>query len=432
VFKDGLKITGKFEELLVEGHGSLLFAFNGDPENFDPLSMPGRTWGGLYLSDCHNVTVHNLEVWGGAMQAVHLDDSYPSTGLYNARLEDVTVYYGSPRGIFMGGHNISGVSLVRCKVRETCYGDTTHGIYLSGGHWRGDYPAVKGTRIQDCEVSYSGGRHGIQLNGRFDGVLIKGCRSFHNQRTSLSLIGTQNVTVEDCVFWGNCDQGMVVYDYFDYGYFNINEPEEFKACHHPNKNILVRNCTIAVGDKPWKIDEWHHHNPKGKPAVLVNCNLGELFPDFRPAGIEIEKCVLWTPWKNLVEFGHSFDASATKLDGNLCWGAEGEPLGTVTGKHVYTLTQLQQQAPSHYRHNIFKKPEFVEKPNYTCVDLTQIGPFNFAHHSSHANLYSKPAADAGVGAKLPHPHVHVEGEHVEGKQSEHGEPGETSRLPWEE
>ncbi len=427
-FRDGMSIGGVWDdELVVEGQGSLLFGFVGDDFTVNPLDLPARTWGNLALMDCHNVTVKNLEVWGGNMQCVNLNDSYPEIGLKNVTLERVKARYGSKRGFFMGGHNIQDIFLHRCIATETCYGDTTHGIYLTGGHWRGDYPPVTNVELYKCKSSYSGGRHGIQLNGRFKKVLIEDCESWHNQRTSLSLIGVQDATVSGCKFWGNNDQGMVIYDYFDSGYWSPGDPE-WKACHHPNKNITVENCTIAVGSNQWKRDHWHHHNPKNKPAVLVNCNLGAMFPDFKPSGILVKDCVLWTPWTRILEYGHGFDAGATKVKGNMACGETiGGPVATLTGKHDYPMVKLEQIAPSHYKDNVYDNPMFHHNPEYDFVDLKELGPFDFSHHHSVAHLYSQRAFELGKGASIPSPQVpeNTDERPTDGAGSEPG-------LPWEE
>lgn len=428
-FFDGLKLGGiKFKELVVEGQDSLLFAYDGVPETFNPLAMPDRTWGILSVSDCHNVHVKNLEVWGGAMECVHLDDSYPMTGLKNVTLEGVTARYGQARGFFMGGHNIDLITLRKCRAIETCYGDTTHGIYLSGGHWNGTYGPITRITLDRCEASYSGGRHGIQINGRFKDVVINECKSWHNQRTSLSLIGCQDVLVEGCQFWGNNDQGMVIYDYFDYTNFDPSDPEPFKACHHPTKDVTVSNCTIVVGYQRWKKDEWHYHNPVNKPAVLINTNMGSIYKDFRPSNIRLIDNILYTPFSNLIEYGHSYDASATKVMGNIAHAAQNTPEVRVTGKHTYGLDQLQSMAPSHYHSNTIQDPKFAKNPEYAYIDLVAQGPFNFAHHSSHAHLYSKIGFEDSKGAPVPHPKIHVAEKPIHGQE----QAGETPSLPWEE
>ena len=282
--------------------------------------------------------------------------------------------------------------------------------------------------LDQCETSYSGGRHGVQLNGRFKGVTISRLKSWHNQRTSLSLIGCQDVDVLDSEFWGNNDQGMVIYDYFDHSNFDPSDPEPFKACHHPTKNITVANCTIVVGYQRWKKDMWHYHTPVNKPAVLINTNLGELFPDFRPSNIVLRDNIFMTPYTNLIEYGHSYDASATKVYGNMCHAKVGEPEVRVTGKHTYDLAHLQSVAPSHYHTNTIEAPGFAQVPEYAYIDLVAQGPFNFAHHSSHAHLYSKKGFEDSKGAPVPHPKIHVGGTPVHGQ----AETSETPSLPWEE
>lgn len=409
-FHGGLRLAGLVfsNELLVDGQGATLFyGFEGEPETFSPLAMPKRTWGNLTISDCHNVRVKNLEVWGGIGQCISLDDSYPEIGLKNVALEWVTCRYGAPRGIFMGGHNIDGVTIDECRVDQCCYGDTTHGIYLTGGHWRGDYPPVRNVKVSNTSVSFSGGRHGMQLNGRFDGVEINRFTAKHNQLGGLSLIGVQNCTVKNSVFYGN-HRGLVLYDYFDYDYYDPANPEAFKAYHHGMQNILVSRCTIVVGPTQWMHDQWHNNNPYQQAGILVNSNLGgmEGYEEFKPENINIEENVIWTPSERTFQMMNNYDAKGTFTRKNLCWGKAAMPVAYIGSNH-FDITALNKTSTGHFKDNIVADPEFNELPTYANIDLTQ-GPYDFSNFPSSADLYSKNAAMLNVGA-FPHKKIFVAG-----------------------
>jgi hypothetical protein len=171
VFKDGLKL--KFltpDSLVIDGQNDT---------NFDPLKPTARTWGNIAITDCHNLTLKNLAVWGGNMHGIYLEDGYPKTGLKNITLDNITVRHAHQRGIFMGGHNIRDVIIKNCDVRDSVFdGPETHGIYLSGGHWRHDY-GVFDIQVLNTTVAYSFGRHAIQFNGRCRGMKIEGCTCYH-------------------------------------------------------------------------------------------------------------------------------------------------------------------------------------------------------------------------------------------------------------
>jgi hypothetical protein len=365
--------------------------------------MPPRTWGTISIMDCHNIRIQDLTVWGGIMQTVHLSDSYPEFGLHNIHLDNVEVRYGSKRGIFMGGHNISDITIENCLVHETIYGDTTHGIYLSGGHWRPEYPPIRNVKILNTKVHHSGGRHGIQLNGRFSGVEIKKCKTFFNELAGISLIGVQDCTVSESIIWGNNRQGLIIYDYFDHNYWDITDEASvahWKGCHHPNQNITMLNNTILVGPKQWKMDEWHNNTPANKAAVLVNCNNGADFPELKPSNLYIRDNVLWSKDDVMVKYGHKFDAKATVMEGNMCWAGDKIPKVYAPGDPgSWGIEYLNIHASTHFKQNMVMDPEFSQLPEYDFIDLIE-APFDFSMHSHKVGLDSAPAKEYKKGAKL--------------------------------
>ena len=407
-FTDGIKLSKmKFSEhLLIDGGGlTLLYGFEGPKEQFDPLSMPPRTWGTISVMDCHNVCIMDLTVWGGIMQTVHLSDSYPEIGLKSICLGNIEVRYGAKRGIFMGGHNIENIKIEDCLIHETVYGDTTHGIYLSGGHWRPEYPPIRNVKILNTKVHHSGGRHGIQLNGRFSGVEIDKCRTFFNEFAGVSLIGVQDCTVSNSLIWGNNRQGVIIYDYFDHKYWDITDDADvakWKGCHHPNQNITLLNNTILVGPKQWKRDEWHNNTPANKAAILVNCNNGKDFPEFKPSNLHIRDNILWSKTDKMVAYGHNFDAKATIMEGNMCWVCDN--MGFRIPKAyapagAWGIEYLNVHASTHFKQNMVMDPEFSQIPEYDFIDLTK-APFDFSMHSWKVGLDSGPAREYKKGAKL--------------------------------
>ncbi|MFH1998650.1 MAG: hypothetical protein ABIK28_03170, partial [Planctomycetota bacterium] len=224
IFYTGLKVkkTHFTDKLVIDGHNkTMLYGFYGTFQQFDPANPPPRSWNVLELMDCGNVEVKNLEVWGGCDWTAHIDDSYPEIGVRNVTFNNLIIRYGAPRCLFMGGHNIDGVTIKNCVVRENMYGDTTHAIYLSGGHWDGNYPPIRNVKILNNEVCYAGGRHCLQINGRFENVQITGNLLYHGELAGISLIGVQNAYVAENAIYGNNRQAIVLYDYKD-GWFDPN------------------------------------------------------------------------------------------------------------------------------------------------------------------------------------------------------------------
>lgn len=396
-FKSGLKLHKMTpESLLIDGQGAtLFFGFEGGVANFDPLSPSPTTWGNISITDCHNIILENVDVWGGNMHAIYLEDGYPEVGLKNITLDRVRVRHYKQRGIFMGGHNIRGIYIKGCDVQDSVFdGPETHGIYLSGGHWRADY-GVEDVHVTNTKVAYSFGRHGIQFNGRCRKFHIEGCTLFHNEMAGISLIGVQDAVIRNNQIYGNNRQGIVVYDY-----------DHNKFARHANRNIRIFENSIVVGPYQWKKDAYHNSQPTQCAAVAVNCNLGAF--GMKPKDIRIERNVIWTPTDRTFAFTNAWDALAVSVSENMVW-ANGDMPMVYAPSGVYDLPFLDKNATTHYRENIYEAPRFVQKPEYEHVDLT-LGPYNFENHVSEADLYSFEAYARGIGAKIPHPRISTFGQ----------------------
>ena len=335
-----------------------------------------------------------MEIWGGAMQSVTLDDSYPEIGLRCITLDNLTIRHYQQRGIFMGGHNIHYVFIKNCLIRDSVFeGPETHGIYLSGGHWRDDYPPCSNIHVDNTTSCYSMGRHGIQFNGRFEYCSIKNSSFFHNEFAGISLIGCRDSEVKNNVIYGNNRQGIVLYDY-----------DHNRFARHAMTGITIQNNTVVVGPHQWKKDNWHNNKPDNQPALLVNSNLGAIDPSFKPDGIHVRENIFVTPSDKSFEFYHDHDALAVRTLKNMFWAGPGaNPSVHLKGK-VYPLSTLENTAPLHYKDNTIEDPEFTQSPKYEFVDLSSSPtPYNFDDHKSEADLYSKTGTSEGVGAPLVPP-----------------------------
>jgi hypothetical protein len=296
----------------------------------------------------------------------------------------------------MGGHNIDGVTIQDCVVREAMYGDVTHVIYLSGGHWNGCYPPMRNINIIGNEVCYAGGRHCIQLNGRFENVRIKYNKLYHGELAGLSLIGVQNCVVEENEIYGNNRQAIVIYDYKD-GWYDPNIPETVQAwltCHHPNQNILIRKNTIVLGPHQYKVDPWHNNDPKKHTAVLINNEVHPEIGCYPPKDFVIRDNVFYSPNDAIINFYHQAEAKATRVFRNMIWTTK--PGATANVKAPYMTGQieipyLEQVVPYWYHKNIFVDPKFKMVPEYPFINLCQNPYYNWADHESESDLYSEIA-----------------------------------------
>ena len=410
-FYNGLRLKQLkcIKPLIVDGHGKTLFwAFEGPQKEIDPsVGLPPGNWNNIDIMDCHNVKLKGMAVVGGQMQSLGLNDSYPNIGLKNIVLDSIIVKYGPQRGIFMGGNVIEGISIINCRVSQTIYGDVTHGIYLSGGHWNGQYPPVKNIKIQGCMVDYTGGRHCVQLNGRFDDVEIMNNEFKHGQIAGLSLIGTQNVKVAQNKMWGNNRWAMVIYDYIDSDYWNTTSPEEkaaWLACHHPNKNIYVYNNDLIQAYQPFRKDAWHPYDyPDKRAPIQINNSAQLTIPGFKGGNFVFGRNIVWSPWFNLIDFSNINEAVQTHVVENIMWTDQSTtpwiaPGVTLPyGDKYYSTSWLEENVPNLYKGNIIADPAFEQLPVYDFIDQTVIPNFNWDKHNSKASLKSEFAIQKEIG-----------------------------------
>lgn len=225
---------------------------------------------GVSIQDCQMVTIRNCEIDG----PVTLNNSNPSIGLTDITLENCYIHgTGSTKPIFAGGYTYSGLKILGCKIEDSF--DSTHLIYLSGGHWKGSIGQLPCSNIviQGCTIQRNPkGRNCIQLNGRFSGVSIVDNVIRHAQLNGIMLIGVQNCKIARNTIYGNNRSCLVIYDYIDGAYWDADNAEDmmlWTQCHHENKNILVENNTMLVGPTQWCVSSTHKDDPQdGHPVVL--------------------------------------------------------------------------------------------------------------------------------------------------------------------
>lgn len=421
-FYNGMKIKCNcVKPLVIDGNNETMFwGFEGPERPIDVANMPNGTWGTIGITDAHNIILKKFKVYGGSNQSIDINDSYPNIGLKNITLDGIEVKYGPSRGIFMGGNNIDGISILNCKVSQTIYGDVTHGIYLSGGHWNGTYPPVKNIKIHNTLVEYTGGRHCIQLNGRFQDVEISNNILRHGQIAGLSLIGCKDVKVFENQMYGNNRWCMVIYDYIDDDYWNIMGPEEkekWLACHHPTRNIYVYNNTLVQAYQPFRTDKWHGNDyPYNRPPIIVNNAVSKTIPSFRMGNIVIGRNILWSKWPTMVGFSHNHEAVETFVKENIMYVDNSENpwmepgVSLPYGQEFYTIPWLEENADRWYSDNIITNPEFKQNPVYDYINQEENPLYNWDNHKSEANLYSEIGTEKGWGNKFKnHPWANKEG-----------------------
>jgi len=408
----GMIIYDKNNPLIIDGHNNTIFyGFDGDFDDFDPINQPVRNYHVVGVMDCHNVIFKNFETWGGVTQAFGLNDSYPDVGLHHITLDNITVRYGRDRGIFMGGSNISNIKILNSHITETAYGDVTHGIYLSGGIWSGDYPPIRHITIKNTTVSYSTGRHGIQLNGRFEHVMIENCSLFHNELAGISLMGCRFVEVKDCLIYGNHKQGIVISDYFDDHYWDPDDEAsvtDWRSSHHSSGWMYIHHNTIVVGPTQWHRDGHHNNIPGGHGCIAINNAARAQIIDYEMGPYFIYNNILWTPGPVSLALGSQYkgyhgEANMLYVHNNIVWssGSDDSPL-VVVHRHMgrYSYDFLEGILGNFFINNSVHDPEFNKIPVYDFVDLTKPPyRFNWSEHISSADLFSIKCRKLGIGRR---------------------------------
>jgi len=225
----------------------------------------------------------------------------------------------------------------------------------------------------------------------------------HSELGGLSLIGCQDVLVSECEIYGNHRPPIIIYDYWDNGYWDPNDPEMiewWKTCHHPNDRILIKNNTMFVGPTQWHKDKWHNNTPYKKPCVLINNEVNKDMP-YRQWQIGIQNNVMVSPWPCIIRYRNMNESFATRVHGNMVWTKEAWKPPWVEipyGDIAYDFDWLQKNCAKWYQDNIAMDPNFMKEPEYQFVDRNVTPHFNFGKdHQTSANLFSESAADLGKG-----------------------------------
>lgn len=283
--------------------------------------------------------------------------------------------------IFAGGYTYRDISLINCMVAEVCFPTSTHAIYFSGGHWEKSIglPPPSGINIIGCNLKYAGGRHGIQINGRF-----KDCKVKYNTIYCTAICAFQGMGIQGLDLYGNTflvnNGGPIrAYDYWDNWYWDPNDPDcvkKWKGCHHPNQSWFIRRNTGLVGPHSW--GNWYNPSrPEGRPAILFNNEVDQaILPDgsvmdYPALNHVIAQNILVGTGANLIEFHELSSPWVTSVRENLLYALDGAP-PMVTFHHdvpidpkFFTIADLEKYVPQFYGENLLGvDPEFKKFPEY--------------------------------------------------------------------
>lgn len=378
----------------------------------------------LSVQDSSHVVIKNMKCYGGA----ELNNTIKSKDLClsHVTFERIKFKYGR---IFAGGYTYNNITIKNCIIEEHIYsGKETHGIYFSGGHWEGSIglPCPHDINIIGNTIRFCGGRHGIQVNGCFEQVRVKGNRIYCSNFTGFQGIGIKGCEVahnEILIGQRGC---LNIYDYWDGHYFDPNDPnvyEIWQQCHHPNQQWWIHHNTFLVGPHEWC---WWQAGPtyvKGRPAILFNNELHgtkfyypdigkEIVVQYPPASHLIENNLIVSPWPNMIEFHEPYSCWVTTVMDNMFFTYEKDsvPIACFNSDvpidpKVYTIEWLQENTQL-YQDNILDiDPQFRFFPEFPHA--TQIPGMNYQMPPNASydwscwpgkfDLSSKPAEERGKG-----------------------------------
>ena len=411
---DTIKIVG-------EWNTSLKFGKLKYPDG-QPLLVTGENTtvlhNGLSVMDCHNITISNFLIDGGTGTAgAELNDSYPDFGLKNITFEKLRIIPpAGPRGIFAGGHVMSGIKIKKSIIIGPI--DGTHGIYFSGGAFDENYPAIQDVVIRGCTIELQvAGRNSIQFNGKYkDGLIVDNILR-HAHLNAITLIGCQDFTVKNNIMYG-CERGtgVVIYDYAShwgpyYDYFKTQaDIDLFNARHWPNQRILVEFNTMVVGPKAFCNWPGNNEDPTANhPVVLINnaVNSGFLMwvPDGNGSGQNVQhpgwdypskdfwirNNIFYSPSLNMIDIYHDHEAEATAVIDNIYWStANGLPTIDRVDK-LKTISGMYLMDPG-FRSPVYEFVDTVTQPNYDWTTF-----------ETRFDAFSLPGYRRKIGKKFPVP-----------------------------
>jgi hypothetical protein len=322
--------------------------------HFDPLTMPDMPcgWGGISFNESSYILVENFKVTGRNICNVEVLNADHITVRF------IESYRSNKHGLFTGG-SFHHLTIEACKFYEQMYGPTSsHGVYISGGQWDPRLPPVRDVVIRYVE-SYFNGRHGIQLNGRIENIIVDHCNLHHNVLGGLSLIGTRKVSVHKNLIYKNNKQGIILFTYFDTAYWDPNDPKSlahWKATHWTIEDVYIKNNTIFMDDIPWYDDEWINYNPTWHAGIYLVDTSGHL-PPFND--IFIKKNLIFNHSKMVVNIANPEFFPGAWAEKNFLYSVN-DPEAVQCLVPLY-MPVLQGIFTSHYKHNFWgANPLFVD------------------------------------------------------------------------
>jgi hypothetical protein len=430
----------KFKQpLIIDGYNNtLIYGFEGEYDHENHMMKPtpesewmpfhagklARNWHKTTIMDCHNVVLKRIEGWGGHSNTINLNDSYPEIGLKDILIEKCTFKYGLNRTFFTGGHHVQNITLLDCVFTGTMYGDVTHTVYFSGAQYDPDYPPWANVQVIRCLIEQGGGRHAIQFNGRFKGLIIRGCLIRHGMLACLSMIGVQDAIIENNEFYGSNKQVIVLYDYWWKGY-NPNFPlavQDFCSTHQPNQNITIRRNTIHQTPQ-WTKYPMHVNDPRNFAPIEFNNAVHsmelkngkkffEVYGDiFAPKNFVIKKNAIHSINKDghLVKFWNEAEGAQTFMHQNLVFSEE-KAIPSIAfpwemvqkyGLGGASLTYLEDLYPDWYGMNTIGEYNPQKAPTFKHIDLFAKPDFNWDSYKSSYNGFSFKAKRLKVGKRYP-------------------------------
>jgi len=216
----------------------------------------------------------------------------------------------------------------------------SHGIYLGAR----DRPCSEIT-IRNC-LLYRSGRHGIQFNGRVEGLRIENCTIHSNSYGGVSLLnGVCNSVVRGNTIFNNSKQGIV---------FHLSDSggKSGVAAYDQTGNVIENNI-VWVGKVAWKGDAG---TPAGHAAIHLNDSTAGKAMEM--GGTVIRGNVLVTYRGPVLRFSHGKFAAAATIEDNLMHRQAGPSRTMAIAEQAYDFSAFGRFS-GRIRRNVFGDPGFA-------------------------------------------------------------------------
>jgi len=254
-----------------------------------------------------------------------------SSNITLRNIESTRHYWG-----WIGMQDLHDILAERCVFHDNPH---EHGIYLGAR----EKPNTNLT-VRKC-LMYRNGYHGIQHNGRVQGLLLEDNVIHSNGLAGVSLImGVSDSVVRNNLIFNNNKQGIILYNYDD--------PNPVYGAYDQVNNLFENNI-IWVGKYSWN----GRTQPSTYAGILVNDVTKAQARDL--GHNTFRNNIIVTYSGETFRFSRKSFAETTTIEGNLIYRVGGDGAVLYAGGAVYNFAGFQNFSPL-ISNNTFARPNFAD------------------------------------------------------------------------